>query len=148
MNPLQSITEDKIRVACGETIFERAFEYACTKYLRQRVFFPKISQVRAQVEGNYGNYVAGFQPLKNGQIHTFCSCPAEMPFCKHAAALGIAWIREPESFFNMDSLTEILKGKSRPQLEELIVQILSYHTDCLCLLDIEGFEDEDEYEEE
>lgn len=45
----------------------------------------------------------------------------------------------------MDSLTEILKEKSRPKLEELIVQILSYHTDCLCLLGIKGFEEDDEY---
>lgn len=71
-----------------------------------------------------------------------------MQFCKHAAALGVTWIRDPETFFNMDSLKDILKKKSRSELEELIVQIMSNRTEYLVLLGIEGFEDEYEEDEE
>ena len=32
-DPLQTITEEKIREACGQIIFERAFEYVCSENL-------------------------------------------------------------------------------------------------------------------
>jgi len=148
MDPLQTITEARIRQECGDRIFEKAFEYACSDSLRKRVVFPNTWQVRAELMGNYGNYVTIFQPLKNGLIYTFCSCPAEMEFCKHAAALGITWIREPETFLSMDAVREMVQKKSKSELEEMLMQALYRHLDCLALIGIEGFQDEGDYDKE
>lgn len=148
MDPLKSITEEKIREACGDVIFDRACEYVCTPDLRKRTLWSKTREVRAEVVGNYGNYHAVFQPLKNGLIHTYCTCPAEMAFCKHAAALGITWIREPETFFDIESVSEILNKKSKKELVNLMLAIIVKHPDCLSLLGVEGFEEEEHYEDE
>lgn len=148
MSPLETITEEKIRQECGDVVFERAFEYACSGLLRKRMVFAKTWEVRAEISGNYGNYQAVFRPLKNGLIHTWCTCPAEMPFCKHAAALGITWIREPDSFLNLDSIAAIVQQKTKTELEELMLQVLYRHPDTLSLFGIEGFEDEDELDDE
>lgn len=75
MDPLQTITEEKIQEACGQVIFEHAFEYACSKYLSKRVVWPSIWEVRAEMDGNYGKYVTGFQPLKNGSPERFAPVP-------------------------------------------------------------------------
>ena len=150
MSPLQTITEANIRAACGETIFERAFQYACSDYIRKRIVSPKIWQVRAEFEGNYGTYKAGFQPLEGGFIKTWCTCPAEMSFCKHAAALGITYIREPDTFFDIDSINEMLNRKSKKELQQLLEQVFDDNPKYLSLLGIEGFEedDDDEWDEE
>ena len=145
-DPLQTITEEKIREAGGQITFERAFEYVCSEYVSKRIVWPSICEVRAEVDDNYGKYVTGFQPLKNGITRTFCSCPAEKQFCKHAAALGITWVQDPETFFNMESLPEMLKKKSRKELEELIMQIIYKRTECLTLLGIEGFAEDKKYD--
>ncbi len=69
-----------------------------------------------------------------------------MQFCKHAAALGITWVQDPETLFNMESLPEMLKKKSRKELEELIMQIIYKRTECLTLLGIEGFAEDKKYD--
>ena len=47
-----------------------------------------------------------------------------MTFCKHAAALGLTWIKEPGTFFNMNTVPELLSQKSTEELQELILQMI------------------------
>lgn len=70
MSPLETITEDKIRdpEVSGEVIFERAFQYACSDFITKRIVAPKIWQVRAEFEGNYGTYKTGIAEIARANL--------------------------------------------------------------------------------
>ncbi len=146
MLTLNTLTDTKIKKACGDVIFERALDYVSTGFLRNRLLYSRANKLTGIVEGNYGNYQTSFQYLQTGNLRTSCSCPAEMYFCKHAAALGITYLREPETFFDMNSQPPILEQKSQKELQNLLIQMIVKHPDSLTLLGIPGFEDEEEDE--
>ena len=147
MPALKSLTETKIEKACGDVIFERALEYVCTSALRNRLIYPQAKKLTGIIEGNYGDYRISFQLLQDGDLRTSCSCPAEMFFCKHAAALAITYLREPETFLDMNSLPGVLEQKSKKELQDLVTKMIVKHPDCLVFLGIPGFEEDDEDEE-
>ena len=64
MTPLETITEEKIRQECGDVIFNRALEYACSGSLRKRMVFEKTWGVRAEISGNYGKYQSRVCPKR------------------------------------------------------------------------------------
>jgi len=98
MPSLQPFTEAKIKKACGEVIFKRALDYVCTSFLSNRLLYFRADKLTGVVEGNDGDYRTTFQLSLDGELHTCCTCPAEMYVCKHAAALGITYLRKPETF--------------------------------------------------
>ena len=58
-----------------------------------------------------------------------CSCSTETGKdgkrgCEHAAALLLAWHKQPEAFTRMDDLDTILERQSKPQLLTLVKQLL------------------------
>lgn len=103
--------------------------------------------IQAEIRGNYGNYRVGLSRDEDGFLEPFCTCPADMYFCKHAAAIGVTWIHEPATFFNIESLPEMLAEKSKSEVTEIILRMVQLYPGCLTVLGVEGFEDEDEYEE-
>lgn len=104
--------------------------------------------IQAEIRGHYGNYRVWPSRDEDEFLEPFCSCPADMHFCKHAAAIGVTWIHEPDTFFNSESLPEMLAEKSKPEVGEIILRMVQLYPGCLTVLGVEGFEDEDEYDED
>jgi len=139
------LTKEKLREVCGEQIFSRGFEYVCSKDLRKRVVFK--NSLFAEVRGNYGVYKT--QLLVAGdKIYPSCTCPAEMYFCKHAVALGLTWIKEPQSFLNVEDLLKSLKSKTKAELIDIIRQMVVKSQNVLSVFGIKEFEDYNDEEEE
>jgi uncharacterized Zn finger protein len=137
-----SFTETALRRAAGQVIFERADEYVCSEALTRRLVAKNT--LSAQVYGNYGVYRVRLEVSSRGGLTASCTCPAEMDFCKHAAALGRTWLAEPESFFDLESLRQDLEGRSREELVELVLQMAAVQPAVLSVFGIEGFDEEQE----
>src|SRR5690348_1975236 len=59
-----------------------------------------------------------------------CSCPVGAGGrCKHAAALLIAWLEQPESFAELEDLDALLARLENDQLRALIARIVRRHPD-------------------
>src|SRR5690349_24914486 len=59
-----------------------------------------------------------------------CSCPVGAGGrCKHAAALLIAWLEQPESFAELEDLDTLLARLENDQLRALIARIVRRHPD-------------------
>lgn len=59
-----------------------------------------------------------------------CSCPVgEGGRCKHAAALLIAWLEQPESFAEVEDLETLLARLEKDQLRALLTRIARRHPD-------------------
>lgn len=141
MGSAPQFTETTLRKAAGEVVFDRADEYTCSEALTRRLVAKNA--LSAQVYGHYGNYQVRLEIGTQGKLTASCTCPAEMLFCKHAAALGRTWLAEPESFFDLESLREDLEGRSREELVELILQMAAVQPAVLSVLGIEGFDEEE-----
>jgi uncharacterized Zn finger protein len=66
-----------------------------------------------------------------------CTCPAgEGGHCKHAAALLLTWLHQPETFVEVPELDKLLESRSQDELISLIQQMVSRHPDLEQMLEL------------
>jgi uncharacterized Zn finger protein len=66
--------------------------------------------ISGMVEGNLGTYNVSLG-VSNEELTPNCNCPADMYFCKHAVALGLTYIDQPDSFYDFENVKNLLKAK-------------------------------------
>jgi uncharacterized Zn finger protein len=143
---LPQLTGSKLVNLAGQAVFDRAEQYVCSDALAQRLV--GSNNLSARIYGNYGIYEVGLEFGPKDQLASYCTCPAEMYCCKHAVALGLTWMQEPESFFNIESLRVDLETRSKDELVELVIQMAKEQPAVLTVLGIEGFDEEEPDEPE
>lgn len=66
-----------------------------------------------------------------------CSCPVgDGGHCKHAVALLLTWVNDPDSFQETEALDAILDKHSKPELIAIIMEMLEQEPDLESLLDL------------
>ena len=66
-----------------------------------------------------------------------CSCPVGSGgHCKHAVALLLTWVNDPDSFKEVEAVDALLEKRSKPELIALIKQMLEQEPDLESLLDL------------
>ena len=139
------LTEEMLLETAGPRTCGRANEYACSDLIRARIV--SDDTLFARIFGNYGVYQTCLTVDESGKMFADCTCPADMIFCKHAVALGLTWIAESDTFFDLGSLEGQLQEKSKVELIALIREMAESYPEVLGILEIEGFEDIGEDEE-
>lgn len=109
---------DQLRSLFGGVMFHRGREYfeqdLITEILIAGTSSPEKIQVEAQVHGSNVYKTSIKFNLQTGQFsHSRCSCPYDWTTCKHAAALGLAFIRDAEKLINAENITDS-RRPSRP----------------------------------
>jgi len=140
---LLNFSETQLAQAVEAKIFHRAQSYVGEFTHRLRVG----NTLAGRVAGDYGVYAVSLSS-DGVQLTPSCTCPADIEFCKHAVALGLTYLEEPDSFYDLRSLATQLEQRSPADLSTLIVQIATRHPQVLGMLGVEGFADEDDDEEE
>lgn len=66
-----------------------------------------------------------------------CSCPVGAGgHCKHAVALLLTWLNDPDSFKEVEAVDAILEKRSKPELIALVRQMIEQEPDLESLLDL------------
>jgi uncharacterized Zn finger protein len=66
-----------------------------------------------------------------------CSCPVGTGgHCKHAVALLLTWVNDPDSFQEVEAFDAVLEKRSKPELIVLVKQMLEQEPDLESLLDL------------
>jgi uncharacterized Zn finger protein len=136
MNDLPRLTKSKIQQWIGDASFHRGERY----YRQGRIFNP-----RRQAE-TLKSLCTGSQPepyrveirlgLK-GIIAGTCSCPVGRGGrCKHAAALLLTWLHEPETFQKIEDLETSLSRRGKGELVALIFKMIERYPDLEMLLEL------------
>lgn len=133
---LPNLTESDITRYCTEQSFERGEDY----YYRGAISRP-IRQgwtLRAECEGSqYEPYRIIVELDEEGIVDASCSCPYDWGgYCKHVVALLLTWVRDPEEFTVIPETDDLLAGKSREELVEIIKAMLKREPDLLTLLEM------------
>ncbi len=137
------LTETQLAHAVDEKCFHRAQLYVGEFTHRLR----SDRMIAGRVAGTYGVYAASLD-VGDLQLTPACSCPADTEFCKHVVALGLTYLEEPESFYDLRTLTAQLEQYSATELISLIMQLTTRYPQVLGMFGVEGFTDEEADEDD
>jgi uncharacterized Zn finger protein len=133
------LTERQLAQATDEKTFHRAQPYVREFTHRLRTGH----SIAGRVAGPHGVYTASLG-IDGSTLIPCCSCTSDAGFCKHVIALGLTYIEEAQSFYDLRTLTAQLEQYSHAELVNLIIQMASRYSQTLAMLGVEGFEDEED----
>ncbi len=128
MSHIPPIVEEDIRHFIGEQSFPKGLQY----FQNGAILHP-VRQGMTLKAYCYGSLPEPYHVQVTcddaGIATALCSCPVGTPThgrsgCKHAAALLLAWSKQPETFTEMDDLDTILERREKAELILLIKQLL------------------------
>lgn len=123
-DPLIGLTEADIRARSTEASFERGQRYYTGGAIKRRIRHE--TGLEAQVAGTK-TYRVQVWTGPDG-IRTHCTCPYDGDGdCKHIVATLLAWLDEPESFRPPVDLKGVLNRRSKRELVELLLDILTVY---------------------
>jgi len=125
---------------------EKELEYIGSSRMRQRV--KAGSRLSVRIDGNHGVYRTSLKGDGGKQLTYSCTCPSPYYPCKHAAALAYTYLKEPETFFEVDTLQARLEKMDKEQLTGLLLTCLSEYPRLLTVLGFVAQEEEDDEEED
>jgi uncharacterized Zn finger protein len=135
------ITETQLAQAVDEKTFHRAQPYV-------REFTHRLLSghtITGRVAGPHGVYTVSLAS-EGVTLKPSCSCRTDGEFCRHAIALGLTYLEEPETFYDLRTLMARLEQCRHSDLIALILQMATRYPQILGMLGVEGFADEEEDE--
>lgn len=128
MADLANLTEAEVRGRCSEASFERGRAYytggAVKKCLR-----PGETSIEAQVSGTQ-TYRVQVWVKAPGHLGASCTCPYDYGGdCKHIVATLLTWLNQPERFRPPVDLKAVLSRRSKAELVDLLLDIISIYPD-------------------
>ena len=136
MPSIPRIKESSVRRWTDEVYFQRG-----QKYLEQGAIYDQHRQgmtIKSKCAGTQAPFYRQ-EVLFNGKgiESAECSCPVGAGGrCKHTVALLLTWVKDPDSFQEVEALDSILDKRSKPELIALIKQMLEQEPDLESLLDL------------
>jgi tetratricopeptide (TPR) repeat protein len=130
------INESDIQKWVGNKAFQRGYRY----FEDEAILNPRrrgqslISECQGSQPAPYRVEIRlGAEGVLDGR----CSCPAgDGGHCKHAAALLLTWLHEPELFIEVPELELVLEERSKDDLISLIREMVTRHPDLEQLLEL------------
>jgi uncharacterized Zn finger protein len=133
------VTEKQLAQATDEKTFHRAQPYVREFTHRLRTGH----SIAGRVAGPHGVYTTSLG-IDGSTLTPCCSCTSDAGFCKHVIALGLTYIEEAQSFYDLRTLTAQLEQYSHAELVNLMIQMASRYPQTLAMLGVEGFDDEED----
>ena len=136
MNDLPWLTESKIQQRIGDASFRRGVRY----YRQGRILNPRrqAETLKALCSGSQPEpYRVEVRLGLKGIVAGHCSCPVgRSGRCKHAAALLLTWLHEPEMFQQIEDLETSLLRRGKGELVALIFKMIERYPDLEILLEV------------
>jgi uncharacterized Zn finger protein len=138
-----NLSESQLAQAVEEKTFHRAQPYV-REFTHRLRSGPTIG---GRVAGPHNIYTAALT-IAGEELKPSCSCTIDDTFCKHVVALGLTYLEEPQTFYDLQTLTAALEQSPPQQLISLIVQMATRYPQVLGVLGVEGFAEEEEDEDD
>lgn len=136
MNQVPEISESEVQTWVGTKSFQRGYRY----FEDEAILNPRRrgQSLIAECQGSQPTpYRVEIRLGANGILGGSCTCPAgEGGHCKHAAALLLTWLHEPDVFTEVPEIEKLLENRSTGQLISLIQQMVTRHPDLEQLLEL------------
>jgi uncharacterized Zn finger protein len=133
------LTEQQLAQAIDEKTFHRAQPYVHEFTHRLR----SGHSIGGRMAGPHCVYTVSLA-IEWSTLTPSCSCTTDEGFCKHVIALGLTYIEEPQSFYDLHALEAQLERYAHSELVDLIIQMSTRYPQTLGMLGVEGFTDEED----
>jgi len=127
MTDLPHLTESQVRAWTDTRSFSRGQSYARS----DAIAHPRIQGMTLKAEC----WGTAAQPYRvevtlndQGIDHSVCSCPVGLG-CKHAVALLLTWLDDPDCFREVEDLRTALSRRGSEELVDIILQIIDRYPD-------------------
>ena len=130
MNRVPDLTEIEVQNWVGTKSFQKGYRY----FEDETILNPRRrgQSLIAECQGSQPvpyRVEIRFGP-DGGILEGTCTCKAgEGGRCKHAAALMLTWLHEPDLFVDVPEIDQLLENRSNADLISLIQQMVSRHPD-------------------
>jgi hypothetical protein len=136
MNRVPEFSELQVENWVGARSFQKGYRY----YEDESILNPRRrgKSLIAECQGTQpAPYRVEIRLGKDGIVEGSCTCKAgEGGHCKHAAALLLTWLHEPDIFVEVPELEHLLENRSKSELIALIQQMVTRHPDLERLLEL------------
>jgi uncharacterized Zn finger protein len=136
MTDLPKLTESDVRRWAGEGSFERGRGY----FRRGHVLDPRRQghTLKARCIGSRARpYHVEVTLGPEGIVVGDCSCPVGGGgHCKHAAALLLTWLHQPDAFLEVEDLEAALNRRSKAELVALVRRMVTRFPDLETMLEL------------
>lgn len=136
MNRVPEIFEIDVQNWVGAKSFQKGYRY----FEDEAILNPRRrgNSLIAECQGTQpAPYRVEIHLSPEGILEGSCTCPAgEGGHCKHAAALLLTWLHEPEMFVEVPELEPLLEKRTKGELVTLIQQMISRYPDLEQLLEL------------
>ncbi|HEX9018517.1 MAG TPA: SWIM zinc finger family protein [Anaerolineaceae bacterium] len=136
MNRVPDLTESEVQNWVGTKSFQKGYRY----FEDETILNPRRrgQSLIAECQGSQSTpYRVEIRLGADGILEGSCTCTAgEGGRCKHAAALMLTWLHEPDLFVEVPELDKLLENRSKAELISLIQQMVSRHPDLEQVLEL------------
>jgi len=136
MTEIPKITEADVMHWTNSAYFQRG-----QNYYRMGAIYNQRRQgmvIKSQSSGSYQDYYRQEVEFnEKGILSADCSCPVgDGGYCKHAIALLLTWVNDPDSFAELETLDRTLDKRSKEDLIAIIKEMLDQEPELSSLLDL------------
>lgn len=136
MSDLPKLTESDVRRWTSEAFFGRGEGY----FRSGHILDPRLqgNRLKARCLGSRpGTYYVEVTLGREGIVSGECSCPVgDGGHCKHAVALLLTWVHQPDAFLEVEELESALEGRSKTELVTLVRRMIARYPDLETLLEL------------
>lgn len=136
MNRVPDLSEIEVQNWVGTKSFQKGYRY----FEDEMILNPRRrgQSLIAECQGSQPTpYRVEIRLGPEGILNGSCTCTAgEGGRCKHAAALMLTWLHEPDLFVEVPEIDQFLEKQSNAELISLIQQMISRHPDLEQLLEL------------
>lgn len=136
MNRVPEISEIDVQNWVGTKSFQKGYRY----FEDEAILNPRKrgQSLIAECQGTQpAPYRVEVRLGPEGILWGSCSCSAgEGGHCKHAAALILTWLHEPDTFVEVPEIEKLLENRPRAELISLIQQMVTRHPDLEQVLEL------------
>jgi hypothetical protein len=136
MDRVPEFTESDVQIWVGAKSFQKGYRY----YEDETILNPRRrgQSLIAECQGSKSTpYRVEIQLSSDGILSGSCTCTAgEGGRCKHAAALLLTWLHEPQIFVEVPDLNQLLNNRSKAELISFIQQMVARYPDLEQLLEL------------
>lgn len=136
MPSIPHLTKSDVRNWTDDVYFQRG-----EKYYKAEAIYEQHRQgmtIKSKCSGSQAPFYRQEVEFDSKSIKSAdCSCPVgDGGYCKHAVALLLTWVNDPDSFQEVESFDTSLEKRSKTELIAIIKQMIEQEPDLESLLDL------------
>ena len=131
---LGNIKEEDVSLLFEEKILDRGIKY----FEQGRVKRPFVyhDSLMAECQGTLPEDYHIRVDMREGNFVASCTCPYAFGYCKHIAAVMVAWLKKPSIFKDLGRSEALLKRMDKGPLVEIVMDMIRYDPDVVYVVNL------------